>query len=67
MWTAIKRLLASRKVQVGVTAAVVAITAELGFNVNESTVLAILGVAGTIIAGIAYEDGKEKGAGTGAK
>lgn len=55
--------LRSRKVQVAVATVIVAYAAQVGMNVNEETIMAVLGVGVALILGIAHEDNGAKRAG----
>lgn len=48
--------LRSRKVQVAVATLIVAYAAQVGLEVSEDTVLAVLGMGVALILGIAHED-----------
>lgn len=52
--------LRSRKVQVAVATIVAAYAAQAGFQVDEATVVTVLGVGAALILGIAHEDAGAK-------
>ncbi len=56
--------LRSRKVQVALVTVIIAYAGQVGLNVNEDTLLTVLGVGVALILGIAHEDaGKGREAG----
>jgi hypothetical protein len=58
---AVARLFKSRKALLALATIVAAVAARLGLDLDIEVILGVFGVVGTVILGIAYEDGSEKG------